>query len=777
MKRKKSRKVPIEPATAWRRAPAEALLLAVLALVGAGCKTNPKAAARAYTARGLRYLARKKYRDAAIEFRNALQQDPGNWHARYRLAQVENRLDQWRACYRDLKAVVGARPSFVPARLDLAELYVAAKQSDLAEKQIARVRRLDPRNVRAEVIQMKLDLATGNPDQARKQCSVLRKTSRSDDKVYALCGLAEIGGKKYSQAESDYRRALRLAPNAAENYRNLANLLDLEGRADQAEALLSSAIKSHPDSLDLDLSLADLYVRHGRLADADKLFSGLETRRRPFPELHVTLGNFWMWRNELPRAVAEFHAAEAAAPSELVEKNLASAYLTLHDIPRAERYTHAVLLRDSKDPDARALLGALEYLRGDYALAGATLQSALKSNPDSILADYYLGLTWMATGQTDRAKGAFGDCVQANGKFLQAYVHLGKIALQSGDWRLGAEYARRVLAINPGALDGYLLLAQADMIHGDLKAAGKIVAAGEKMPHPPRALREVAVRYQIARQNFPAADREFTEALARAPDPAPLVSWYASALASAGQTPRAIARVRASLAASPASPRLTELLARLYLKEGQLARAEVSIRRALAESPRRDTAHDLLGEILERRGNLDKAASEYAAAIHDNPSGVAGYLLAGNLRMREGRYRQAEKYFASARVAAPNSDAAKLALARCWAGENTHIDEALGLAQSLKSRFPDNPQVADALGWLYYRKGIQPLAMAQLESAASALPHDAVVEFHLGMTLLAAGRKATARARLSEALKLGLPAPEKTAAAKTLAGVEQSENR
>jgi tetratricopeptide (TPR) repeat protein len=775
--RRDGNRFPDAPAGAWRRAWATALLVAVFGLAGAGCKTDPEAAARAYTASGAGYLARQKYREAAIQFRNALQKDPNDWKARYQLAQVENRLEEWSASYGDLKSVVAAQPSFVPARLDLAELYLAAGQSDLAREQIEQVRLLDPKNVRAEIVEMKLDLATSALARAEEECAVLRKIAPSESKVYALCGLGEIGEKQYPAAEQDFHEALRIDPDSAENYRNLANLLDLEGKTDQAKALVSGGIESHPDSLDLDLCLAALYVRHGRMADTDKLFASLASAPKPFPDLAVKLGNFWMWRNEPGRAVAEFRAAEAAAASELVEKNLASAYLTMRDIPRASRYAHAVLLRDAEDPDGRALLGALEYLQGDYSQAGTTLEAALKGNPDSILAKYYLGLTWLATGQTDRAKGAFGDCVRANDKFLEAYVRLGQIALDSGDWRLGSEYARKVLAINSGALDGYLLLAQTDMIHGDLNEAGKIIAAGDRMPNAPRAFREVAVRYDIARRNFTAADREFSEALEGLGDPAPLVEWYASILVSAGETPRAIARAEASLASSPTNPALAELLARLYFNAGQLGKAEALVRQSLAENPNRSTPHAILGEILERRGENERAAVEYAAAIHDDPVGVSAYLLAGNLAMREGRYGQAESDFDAARLAAPNSDAVKLALARCWAERRANLDQALGLAQELKSRFPENPQVSDTLGWIYQEKGIRPLAIEQLASAARTLPRDAMVEYHLGIALLGAGRESAARARLGLAVGLGLPAQEKAAAEKALSSMEQADNR
>ena len=112
--------------------------------------------------------------------------------------------------------MVQAQPSFVPARLDPAELYVAAQQSDLAQEQIDQARRLDPKNVRAGLVEMKLDLATGKLDRAEQQCGVLERLSPSDSQVYALCGLAEIGEKKYPAVEPDYRQALGLAPNSAE---------------------------------------------------------------------------------------------------------------------------------------------------------------------------------------------------------------------------------------------------------------------------------------------------------------------------------------------------------------------------------------------------------------------------------------------------------------------------------------------------------------------------------------------------------------------------------
>ena len=756
---------------------AAATILAVLALASTACQTNPRASARAYVARGDRYVAHKQYRRAAIEFRNALQQQPRDARARYRLAQTENRLGEWHESYRDLERVAAEQPSFVPARLDLAELYLAARQPVLAAEEIRRARKVAPNDPRVALLQMKLDLTTGRLHRAQGDCAALTRLDGADDRAHALCGLADLGNKDYAAAETEFRTAMRIAPAAPESVGNLANLLDLEGKTAQAESLVGAAVARDPKSLDLALTLADLYVRHGDIASAGALFAAFVRGNGDAPGTLVTLGHFWMWRNHLSRAVAEFRAADAASPGALAEKNLASAYLTLHDLHRAARYTRAVLRRDPADPDGIALEGALDALAGDNAKAEPLLESARKANPSSLVANYYLGLVWQATGQTDRARQAFGDCVQENGKFVAAYVHLGQIALESGDAKLGASYARKILAVDSGSLDGYLLLAQADMMSGDLAGAGRILSAGEKLPHPPLPLVEVALRYDVLRRNFTAADAAFRRELAATSDPAPLAASYAAALAASGQPNRAIRPVETAIAARPRDASLHLLLARLDYQTGHLAGAQREARVALSGGATAGLARELLGEIAGREGHAKEAADEYGAAIRAMPGDPSGYLLAGDMMMRQGRYREAEREFGAARIVSPGSDPVNLALAYCWAQLGANLDQALGLAQQLKSRYPENPQVADTLGWIYFRKGIYPLAIEQLQFAARRAPADAAIEFHLGLALVADGDRAAGKAALLRALKLHLTARESAAARGALGESRQAEAR
>lgn len=753
-----------------RRPVSMALTLGVILalLFGAACESNPKQASLAFAASGRRYMTQKEYGQAAVQFRNALQQNPSNWQARYELAQAESLLHDWPASYRDLNAVIKVQPSFVPALLDLAQIELMGGRADLARLEIDEALKLKPGNFRAEVLEMKFDLNTKKFQAARKQCGLLRSRKPKDASVYGMCGLGDLGLKDLSAAGNDFRHALALDPSSASETRNLTNVLQLEGHPKQAETLLTGAAQKYPNSLEMQLVLADYYVRHSEIQDADSLLSGLSQHRPAFPKLASTLGDFWMSHNELTRAIADYQMAEASHPDPAIERNLASAYLTLRQVPAAERYTQIILKRDPQSLDGQALEGALDYLKGNYSQSSQLLHGVLKDNPDSLVAKFYLGMTYFATGQLDRAKGAFTDCIRMNDKFLQAYVKLGQIALEQGDWRLGAAYAQRVYQVNPTSSDAYLLLAQADLMHNNLAQAGRVIEAVEKIPSAPVQVHQVAARYDILKRDFKAANKEFQLATSESPNALPIIRLYVAQLVAAGQTPRAITSLQSWMAKTKPTPEASDLLAGLYLDAGELDQAEATARQALTQNPQMAAAHDVLGQVFERRHQPGQAAAEYSASIRLDPHQVQAYLLAGSLSMSQGDYSQAQTEYQSALNEAPTSDSAKLGLAEALGARGTDLDQALGIAQGLKSRYPNGPRVADALGWIYHQKGFQPLALPQLEQAAQALPDDPTIQFHFGMTLMAAGHKLRGHEVLSRALKLGLLPSDQSIAERAL---------
>jgi tetratricopeptide (TPR) repeat protein len=84
------------------------------------------------------------------------------------------------------------------------------------------------------------------------------------------------------------------------------------------------------------------------------------------------------------------------------------------------------------------------------------------------------------------------------------------------------------------------------------------------------------------------------------------------------------------------------------------------------------------------------------------------------------------------------------------AGDNA---EAMKLALAASTKLPNQPEIVDTLGWIYYKANV-PLATSTLEHAVALAPKSAVYQYHLGMSYAQDGQRAEARKTLTRALQL-----------------------
>ena len=100
-----------------------------------------------------------------------------------------------------------------------------------------------------------------------------------------------------------------------------------------------------------------------------------------------------------------------------------------------------------------------------------------------------------------------------------------------------------------------------------------------------------------------------------------------------------------------------------------------------------------------------------------------------------------------------------------------NLDRALSYAQTAREQRPDDPHIADTLGWIYYKKNAYLLAINLLKEAAEKLPNEPNVQFHYGMAQYKNGDAAGAKKALQTSLKLNKNFPGSDEAQKTLAGL------
>ena len=92
-------------------------------------------------------------------------------------------------------------------------------------------------------------------------------------------------------------------------------------------------------------------------------------------------------------------------------------------------------------------------------------------------------------------------------------------------------------------------------------------------------------------------------------------------------------------------------------------------------------------------------------------------------------------------------------------GPNKDLQRAYLLAQAARDAAPQDPQIADTLGWVLYKQGAFPRAEALLREAAEKLPTNPEVLYHLGVAQAKLGKNADARVSLAKSLELSVEPP------------------
>jgi len=135
-----------------------------------------------------------------------------------------------------------------------------------------------------------------------------------------------------------------------------------------------------------------------------------------------------------------------------------------------------------------------------------------------------------------------------------------------------------------------------------------------------------------------------------------------------------------------------------------------------------------------------------------------------------------QKNFAAARDAyenllsvAPNFPLALNNLAALYSEHLGQVDKAYDLAKRGREAAPNDPRLADTLGWILFKKGDYDNALRLLQESAGKLPNMAEIQFHAGMAHYMMGEEGPARLALQKAVDATADFPEKDEARQRLA--------
>ena len=219
-------------------------------------------------------------------------------------------------------------------------------------------------------------LQSGQPYQAETFINSVLADNPANAEALVLMGSIQLAKKAPDQAEKFFKLAIEKRPADAAGYRALGDLYAQQKKTDDALNLIRAGLKQQPDSFALHLTLAGLLEAKG----------------------------------EYDAAITEYESMLKDQPGSLIIANNLASLLADHrtDKTSLERANSlATLLKNSEVPQFKDTLGWVSYQRQDYRAALRLLEDAANALPNLAMVRYHLGMTYLASGQDDKASEEF----------------------------------------------------------------------------------------------------------------------------------------------------------------------------------------------------------------------------------------------------------------------------------------------------------------------------------------------------------------------------------
>ncbi len=773
-------------------------LVLALVIAAAGCRSDEAALAE-HLDRAEQYREDEKHAEAIIEYRNALQIDPNHADAHYGLAQSYLQSGKIKEGFWELRETVRLDPANHQAAVRFAQLSIYAGELEEALKRADAILADNPQDEKAWLVKGQAHEGLKQPAEAlnafekaaevapKSEAALLvlanyhrrngdRKTAEpyfehaaevlpTDQTLLALASFYAEDRDRNDEAEAAYRKALELAEDdeKARTYLLLGNFLFSRERIDDAVAVLEEGIEKAEDPLDLYYLLARIERRRGNIERADELFERATTAVENDPRPFLVLSSYRARAGDLEGALQAAQRAIETDP-ELADAKLRKAEVLLEigfrdgdeqKVREGREVVDAVLKEEPSNPGGLFVKAKLDLSENEVESAIQALRSAIDVRPDWAEAHFLLGTALSLGGQRSAARTELARALEIDASLVEARRVLSEVHASLGENEYAVEEGLRYLAERPDAYGVRVRVAQS-LVH-----LGRMDEALKQIEAIPDEARDATVHYALGRIHLARDDHEKAHELLLAaledrsnhPD---ILRSLLQVEEKLGRGEQGLARIRKAVEDNPEDPKLQQLGGLVALAQGRIDDAIAAFNRAIEIAPDDMDSYRHLADLYVRTGRTAQTIETYQKALERQPEQPRIHHFLGVLYEYGGETKKAVEHYEQAIRYAPNLAEAKNNLAYLYAESGENLDRALDLAQDAKALLPDDPNTADTLGWVLYRRGVPSAAIGYLKEAEAGMPAEdanlGLVRHHLALAYDASGDKDNARTTLDRAI-------------------------
>ena len=734
---------------------------------------------------GISCAGRKNYQEAQNYLLQALSADPRRSATKLELASIAiatGNADQAKAY---LNQVLQAEPRNFRALFMLAAVEKGAGNREKAVALYQNILQLDSDQTMAQYKLGLIQVESGELNKADAAADELIKKFPKKGEGFRLKGLVSYYRRNYGDAINSLQQSIRLAPTL-DAYHFLGLCYYGKGDLESALSQFRLILDKVPDSREARLMTAQTLLTQKRSEDGIAELKRMLALDDTDAAAHNMLGGAYLSQGLFGEGMRELNRATKLDP-QLVTAYLKKGVFYLSKGKTTEGETELVTAVQVA-PDlvnSRLLLASYYHRQGKEAKALALLQSGLTGGKqDAQIYNAIAVLQFAAGGKTDGVR-SLNLAKQRDPSFPASYQNLAGFYAAAADYPKALAELGELLARDPNNMKAMLGLAALSEISGKesdalfyyQKAAQAkspeaflvLAAYHQKKGAPEKALvvldeaikldsrnaapLEAKGRILMAQKEYRKALKVFDEVEALNQEKG--VSLKIGAYVTMQEGAKAVQQAGRLIAKNPGSAQGYLLLASVYQSLRDLPSALGEALKAVRVDGRSVEARLLLGSIYQAQKEYLKALSAYQDALVIRPESVPAQFAVAALYDATGKKREAA---AGYRALLDHTDSCAPALnnlAYLCADGYGNKEEALRLAINAFKLQPGNAGVMDTVGYALLKNGRGADAVQVLKRAATLLPADPTVRYHLGLAYHQVGDTAGSEQALRKSLALG----------------------
>src|SRR4051812_16378999 len=724
----------------WR----SALALSIAALAIAGCSekapTKDQILSRANEA-----FAAQRYVQAEKDYREVLRLAADDPVAMRRLAILYYDQGQIAQAYPVLKKYAGLQADDAEMQVKFGLALLAT--GDYAQARDAALQALSKRPGDEQALSLLTDTARTSEEveEVRKTIEDLRKADQDRPSYHLALGSLGFRKGEKARAETEFKKALELDPKSGTAHVALAMLYWSNNDLKAADQELKTAADLAPATSPVRMRYADFKLRTGAAAEARAMLEDINKQLPEYLPPRVAL---------LKIVCAEQQKEDCAAR---VQNILAQDPANFEAV-----YQDAII--SVKKGDTSKAIRELEFLSNAfprnalvrYQLASAYLLSAVNASEVNV------------RKATESAENRVNEAVKLDPKLEPAVLLFAELKIRKGSAVAAIEPLKELIKERPQTSQSYYLLATAYLAQRQNAEAATTYQQMEtlfpKDPQPSFLLGNVL----LAQGQEADARKAFERAAVISPDYLPAAERLIDFEIADKQYAAAMGRAQQQIDKDPKRAQPWALRAKVYLAQRDFAHAEPDLAKAIEIDPKFEAASLLLARLYIATNKQDQAIAKLNTFAEQNKS-IPALVQLASIYEKDKNYTAARDAYEKLLAINGNNALALNNLAVVYSERLDQVDKALDLAKRARTNSPNNPNLADTLGWVMFRKGDYRNALPLLQEGASKLTENAEVQYHLAMAQYMMGDEAAAKTGLQKAVQLPSAFPQKDEAQQRLA--------